>query len=305
MDQVIIGAISLGASYSLLTTGFVLVLNATGAVNLAHGALVVTGGIFAASLGTALGVPAIVLLPVVVVAMMGIGCLLAVVAYYPFKDRSITVVFISTISIGIILENALLMVFGPSPRVGPVLFTNGTFDTERGSISIQTLSVIAVAAILIGGQYALFNKTRLGKRLRAVAQDREMALALGMNVTLMIILTFGIAAALAGAAGLLFANTFYVSPGDGESYIIKTYVAVALGGWGSLRGAVLGAFIVAASEVIIPAIPLILPAFTSHLPMADQLFSSTSSTICLYLMFLAVLFVRPQGLFGEAIQQRA
>ncbi len=129
-------------------------------------------------------------------------------------------------------------------------------------------------------------------------------MALGINVTLMIVLTFGIAAALAGAAGLLFSNTFYMTPGDGEAYIMKTYVAVALGGWGSLRGAVVGAFIVAASEVLIPSIPILAPSITQMIPFTEELFTATSSTICLYLVFLAVLFVKPQGLFGEAIQQR-
>jgi branched-chain amino acid transport system permease protein len=132
-----------------------------------------------------------------------------------------------------------------------------------------------------------------------------MAMALGMNVNVMIVVTFGIAAALAGAAGLMFANTFFITPGDGESYVIKTYVAATMGGWGSVRGAIAGALIVAAFEVLIPSIPLLLPWLTSSMPSLGVVFSATASTICLYLAFLVVLFFRPQGLFGEAVQQRA
>lgn len=132
-----------------------------------------------------------------------------------------------------------------------------------------------------------------------------MALALGMNVNLMIFVTFGIAAALAGASGLMFANAFYITPGEGESYLIKTYVAVALGGWGSLRGAVVGAFIVAAFEVLIPSAPALFPSLLAEAPALGRMLTPTASVIGLYLTFLVVLFMRPQGLFGEAVQQRA
>ena len=84
-----------------------------------------------------------------------------------------------------------------------------------------------------------------------------MAEALGIRVNAMIALTFGLAAALAGAAGMLLANTFFVSPTDGTNYIIKAYIAVTIGGWGSLPGAVLGAFLIALFEVIYPQLPVL------------------------------------------------
>jgi len=214
-------------------------------------------------------------------------------------------VFISTISMGAILETATLLLFGPSPRVGPPILTNGSLQLGAAVLNVQALSMIVLAVALVAAQYWILSKTVLGKRLRAVAEDREMATALGMNVNVMIFITFGIAASLAGAAGLMFANTFYITPGDGEAYMIKTYVAATMGGWGSLRGAVVGAFIVAAFEVLVPSLPVILPGLIGAIPSFDALFSPTASTIWLYLAFLVVLFFRPQGLFGEAVQQRA
>lgn len=305
MTQLILNTLSLGAAYSLLAIGFVLVLNATGAVNLAHGSFVVLGGFISASLGSVLQIPGIFILPFVLVGMVVIGGILSLIAYYPLRDRPAVSVFISTISMGAIFETGTLLIFGPSPRVGPPIISSDAFHLGGVVLSVQSLSVIVLAVVLVTAQYLVLSRTVLGKRLRAVAQDREMAAALGMNVALMIVITFGIAAALAGAAGLMFANTFFITPGDGEAYIIKTYVAATMGGWGSLRGAVVGALIVAAFEVLIPAVPLIAPWVTDMAPFLRAMFSTTASTIVLYVVFLVVLFFRPQGLFGEAVQQRA
>lgn len=305
MLQILLNTITMGAAYSLLATGFVLALNATGAVNLGHGAFVVVGGFLAASLAETIHLPGIVILPLVLTASFIVGVAFAGAAYYPFRNGSTVTVFISTISAGIILETIVLLIFGASPRIGPPLVGDGVLRIGSATIGVQSLSIIVVAVALVAGQYFLLNHTKVGKRLRAVAQDRDMALALGMNVNEMVFVTFGIAAALAGASGLMFANAFYITPGEGESYLIKTYVAVALGGWGSLRGAVVGAFIVAAFEVMVPSIPALFPTLITALPTLGQVLSPTASVIGLYLTFLIVLFVRPQGLFGEAIQQRA
>jgi branched-chain amino acid transport system permease protein len=305
MTQLVLNTLSLGAAYSLLAIGFVLVLNATGAVNLAHGSFVVVGGFIAASLGSVLKIPGVFILPFVLAGMVIIGGILCLIAYYPLRDRPAASVFISTISMGAILETGTLLLFGPSPRVGPPILSGNSFQVGGVVLSIQSLSIIVLAILLVTLQYLILSRTILGKRLRAVAQDREMAMALGMNVNIMIVITFGIAAALAGAAGLMFANTFFITPGDGESYVIKTYVAATMGGWGSLRGAVAGALIVAAFEVLIPSIPVLLPGLTANVPSLGVIFSATASTICLYIAFLIVLFFRPQGLFGEAVQSRA
>ena len=305
MTQLLLNTLSLGAAYSLLAIGFVLVLNATGAVNLAHGSFVVVGGFLSASCGAMLKLPGAIILPIVLAGMMVVGGILALIAYYPLRDRSPVSVFISTISMSAILETGTLLVFGPSPRVGPPVLSSGSVQIGAATLNVQSLATIVLAIALVAVQYLVLSRTVLGKRLRAVAEDREMARALGMNVNAMIFITFGIAASLAGAAGLMFSNAFYITPGDGEAYMIKTYVAATMGGWGSLRGAIVGAFLVAAFEVLVPSLPLALPSIVSALPSFEAIFSPTASTIWLYLAFLVVLLFRPQGLFGEAVQQRA
>lgn len=304
MLQVIVNGVALGAAYALLALGFVLILNATSAVNFAQGDLVMAGGLLAVALSTTWPVPGIVLLPLVLLVMALLGLGLSLVAYFPLKSRPPVAVFISTIAVGIMLQNTANALFGAEPRAGPPLLGGGVVEIGPVVLGRQALSIIVVAGLLIAAQYAVFQHTRLGRRLRATAQDREMAEALGIRVNRVIAGTFAFAAAYAGAAGLLLSNIFFVTPSDGSNYILKAYIAVVIGGWGSIGGALLGALLIALFEVVFPSLPLILP-FLGGVPGAAWLFSQTMATILLYLALLAVLVARPQGLLGETVQRRA
>lgn len=298
--QLLVNGIALGAAYALCALGFVLIVNATGAVNFAQGDMVMVGGLLAVALAGVLPVPGIVLLPLVILLTAALGLLLSAAAYFPLRTRPPVSVFISTIAVGIMLQNTANSGFGSEPRAGPPLLTGGTVRFGDIFISAQSLAIIAIALLLFAAQHLLFNRTRLGIELRATAQDRAMAEALGIRVNAMIALTFALAAALAGVAGMLLANVFFVTPTDGGTYMLKAYIAATIGGWGSLAGAILGALLIALFEVLFPALPLLLPQLGPA-----WLFSQTAATVILYLALLAILLVRPQGLFGEPTQRRA
>jgi branched-chain amino acid transport system permease protein len=302
MLQLLLNALALGASYALLALGFVLILNATGAVNFSHGDLVMAGGYVAFALHSLLHLPGVLLLPLVVVIMAGVGALFSLFAYFPLKDRPPVSVFISTIALGIVFQNTANAVAGAEPRKGPPLFGEGQFGAGGIMVGEQALAIIVVAVLLIGAQHLLLNHTGIGRRLRATAQDRQMAEAVGIAVNRMIAFTFALGSALAGAAGLMLANTFFVTPTDGTNYILKAYIAVTIGGWGSLSGAVCGALIIAGFEVLFPSLPVLVPALKN---VAPWLFTQTMSSIVLYAGLLAIMFFRPQGLFGEKVQKRA
>ncbi|ALG73666.1 ABC transporter permease [Azospirillum thiophilum] len=285
--QLLVNGLALGAAYALVALGFVLVLNATSAVNFAQGDLVMAGGLLAVALAPLIPLPGIVLLPAVLVLMAGLGLLLALAAYLPLRRRPPVSVFISTIAVGIILQNGAAILFGPEPRAAPPLIVDDTLHVGGLALPVQSLAIIAVAALLIGAQQWVFARTQLGRRLRATAQDPEMARACGVPVTAMILVTFAIAAACAGAAGLLLANRYFVTPTSGGDLILKAYIAVTIGGWGSVPGAVVGALLIALFEVGVSSVlsyPVALGA--------------------LYLTLLAILVLRPQGLFGEAVRRR-
>jgi branched-chain amino acid transport system permease protein len=303
--QILLNAVALGSAYALLAIGFVLVLNATSAVNFTQGDMVMAGGYVAVALATLLPLPGIALLPAVIALMAVVGLVFSLLAYFPLMKRPPVSVFISTIALGIVFQNGANAIFGAAPRAAPPLFGGGALQIGGVSIGAQAASVIAVAALLIAAQWWLFARTPLGLRLRATAQDRQMAEAVGIRVNWMIAATFALAAALAGAAGLLLANTFFVSPTDGTNYIIKAYIAVTIGGWGSLAGAVAGAMLIALFEVIYPSIPTLVPGVDAASPLVAAAFSQTTATILLYAVVLVILVFRPQGLFGEKVQRRA
>ena len=290
--QLALNALALGAAYALVALGFVLVLNATTAVNFGHGDTVVAGGFLAVTLATLipgdLAVPGLVLLPAILALMALFGVVMSWLVYLPIRDRPPVTTFITTIAFGIIVANGLNGLFGGGPRSAPTLIGGGGFSAGDLFLSRQSVAIIAVSAVLIAALSLLLNRTQLGRQLRACAQDPEMAQAVGIRLTRMTMVTFALAAALAGAAGLLLANQFFVTPSDGGVLILKAYIAVTIGGWGSLRGAVAGALLIAAFEVAV--------ASQFSQPLAEGL---------LYVTLFVVLFFRPQGLFGETARLRA
>ncbi len=286
--QLAVNALALGAAYALVALGFVLILNATAAVNFAQGDLVAAGGFLAVALAGILPVPGLLLLPLVAVLMAAVGLAVCAVAYWPLRDRPPVAVFISTIALGIILQNGLNGLFGAEPRAAPPLSGSGHLEIGGLVVARQSLAIMVVAALLIGGLRSLLWHTQLGRRLRATGQDREVAAALGIPVGAMVALTFALAAALAGAAGLLLANQFFITPTHGTDFIVKAYIAVVIGGWGRVGGALAGAMLVALFETVVAA-------------LADY----AVATGLLYGALLAILVLRPQGLFGEAEGRRA
>ncbi|HEY6335329.1 MAG TPA: branched-chain amino acid ABC transporter permease [Alphaproteobacteria bacterium] len=286
--QLAIDGLALGAAYALVALGFVLVLNATGAVNFAHGDLVMVGGFIAIALAQVLPLPGIVLLPLVMLAMAALGVVFSWLAYFPLMRRPPAAVYISTIALGIVFQNTANAIFGAAPRAAPALLGDRVFQIGGGvTIGAQSLAIILVAAAAILAQHFLFARTRLGRALRATAEDRDMARAIGIPVTRMIALTFALASALAGAAGLLLAHKYFVEPTRGTDFIMTAYIAVVIGGWGSIEGAVAGALLIAAFQAIVSA-------YVSY----------AAATALLYAALLAILFFRPRGLFGERAQRR-
>jgi branched-chain amino acid transport system permease protein len=288
--QLVFSALVLAACTALLALGFVLVLNATGAVNFAHGDLVMAGGFVAVTLAGRLHWPGLAVLPLVLVAMAGLGLAVALLGYLPLRRRPPEAVFIATIAIGAMLQNGATLLFGGEPRAAPALIGAGAVR--------QGIAAIAVAAVLVAALHLLLTRTMLGWRLRATAQDREAAAALGIPVNAMIAGSFALGAALAGAAGMLLANTYLVTPGSGADDMLTAYLAVVVGGWGSIPGAVAGAALIAGFAVLWPSLPLLVPAL--HGPA----FTETGGTVVLDILVLLILAFRPRGLFGEAFRQR-
>lgn len=288
IPQLLLNGLALGAAYALIALGFVFIVNATGAVNFAHGDLVMAGGYVAVGLGALAPVPIIVLLPAIALVMFIVGVMLALIAYFPLINRPPSTVFISTLMCSIILQNGFIVLFGPQAHAAPPLLVSGLWHFGTIEISVQAVGTMVTAAILIWLEYLLFARTQIGRRLRATAEDRQMAQAVGIPVHLLIAGTFGLGAALAGVAGALLANQFFVYPTGGVPLSVYAYIAVVIGGWGSIGGAVIGALIISLFQVVVSA-------YVSY----------AMATGLLYVTLLLIFLFRPQGIFGKRVQRRA
>jgi branched-chain amino acid transport system permease protein len=275
-------------AYALVALGFVLALNAAGAVNFAHGDLVVLGGAVAVFIGLSTGLPAVLLLPLVALAIGVVGILAARIAILPLASRPPEATFVATIALAAIIEQSLTIAMAGAPRTAPPLVGSGSFDIAGLVLGRQPVAIVVLGGVLVAAVWFLLERTQTGRRMRAVAADRHMARAVGIPVGLYVTLSLALAGALAGIAGFLLGHQFLVAPTQGAGHMLKAYIAVALGGWGSVPGALLGALGIGVFETFVSA-----------------RFGDAWASAALYISVLMVLAFRPQGLFGEPIGRRA
>ena len=275
-------------AYALVALGFVLALNACGAVNFAHGDLVVLGGAVAVVAGLWTGLPGPLLLPLVALALGIAGLSAARVAILPLVRRPPEATFVATIALAAVIEQSLTIGLGAAPRTAPAFAGSGAVDIAGVSFGRQPLAIVVVGAALVAAVWFLLERTQTGRRMRAVASDRHMARAVGIPVGRYVMLSLALAGALAGVAGFLLGHQFLVAPTQGGGYMLKAYIAVALGGWGSVPGALVGALGIGVFETFVSAG-----------------FGYAWASAALYVSVLLVLAIRPQGLFGEPVGRRA
>jgi branched-chain amino acid transport system permease protein len=275
-------------AYALVALGFVLALNAAGAVNFAHGDLVVLGGAVAVFAALSTGLPAVLLLPVVALAIGGVGIVAARIAILPLASRPPEATFVATIALAAIIEQSLTIAMAGAPRTVPPLAGSGSFEIAGVVLGRQPLAIVVLGAVLVAAVWFLLERTQTGRRMRAVAADRHMARAVGIPVGLYVTLSLALAGALAAIAGFLLGHQFLVAPTQGAGHMLKAYIAVALGGWGSVPGALLGALGIGVFETFVSA-----------------RFGDAWASAALYICVLMVLALRPQGLFGEPVGRRA
>jgi branched-chain amino acid transport system permease protein len=299
--QQTINAVSLGAIYALFSLGYALVFSILGVLNLAHSALFMWGAFIGLIVLDLWQLPVWVAF---LLAMIGAGLLsvaLELVAFRPLRRRNAARIaqLISSIGAALLLVNIAQLVFQQIynrteayyPRdlaILPFIPTETIIIGDIRIAPIRIVTFIIAIALMIILQY-MVTRTRIGQQMRAVAFDQRIASLLGINVSRVYIVTFFMAGALGGAAGVLFGVTFLnVTPFIGEDIALIGLTAIVLGGLGSINGAVLGGFIVAFLQ-------------TASTALGG---SSYRDAIVFILLFL-VLLVRPQGILGQPENTRA
>jgi branched-chain amino acid transport system permease protein len=285
--QVLFQGLALGSIYALVALGFVLIIRAANVVNFAQGDFAMVGAyLMVAALGAFL--PYWLAFIVAILAMGGIGLLFNYCVYYPLRHRSFLPVLISTLGASIFLQNLILAIAGAQPRPLPKLLSFDGIQVAGVFLDSQYLMILIITIFCVAFQYFFFEHTLLGKKLQATSQDKNMAQLVGIPVALMIAITFIYSAALGGLAGILVAPILFVSIGMGSTVALKAFAATIVGGFGDIKGAIVGGLFIGIVESF--------AAFYISVPYKDAY---------AFLMLFAILIMRPQGFFGEKISEKA
>ncbi len=282
LQAAVIG-VSLGAQYALLALGFTLIFGILGVVNFAHGGFYMLGGYVAYSCVAFLGLPFPLAVVVAVLATAALGWLFELFLLERLIDDHLATLML-TLGLYLVTSNGLLRVFGPlsmeftfpvtgSIRLGPIY------------VPRENLIVLAICLAAIAALWLVLFRTDLGRALRALADDRQVAMAQGMRPRLLFPAAFALATGLAGLTGALVTPILALSPGVGDPVLATSFLTVILGGLGSLGGAALAAFVVGIVE-----------AYSS------VYFGGSVGALVLFILVLLLLVFRPTGLLGREIR---
>lgn len=279
--------IALGAIFALGALGFVVLYKATGVINFAQGDLTTLGAYTAVWAVDDLGLPLGLGYVFSVLALFAVGILLERVAYAPLRNRSIHIVVISTLGAAIVLRSLIGLWQGTTPVNLDSLAGDGVWRVFGAAVSHQRVLIIAVTALAVSGIVLAFDRTRVGRWLRALASDRETAQLVGINTGAMSKLAFGSSAALAGLAGVLVGPLTAIDLTLGFNIMLNSFAAAILGGFGSLRGVVVAGVLLGIVNQTVGS--YLFPDFKDAYPFA---------------LMILVISVKPEGLFSTGEHSR-
>lgn len=323
---VIIDGISLGFLYATIALGYTMVYGVLEFINFAHGEIYMVGaftggavGLYLSSIGVLAALHPLVFVLIALLLGMLVSGLLAVtierLAYRPLRNAPRLVPLISAIGVSLLLQDLVRLIAGPSrfnlrypdialnQRFTLFSFNTGAPAPLQVSIDSRSLLFIAVSLLILIGLNYLVNATKLGRAIRAVAQDRGTASLMGVNVNLIIALTFFIGGALGGAAGVLFGIKYVtVNPYIGFIAGLKAFTAAVLGGIGNITGAMVGGIVLGLLESFVSSY---LGTFTGELFGRQNALSGPDyASVVSFLILIAILIFKPSGLLGEAVVQK-
>jgi branched-chain amino acid transport system permease protein len=276
-----IDAISLGSLYALFALGIAVIFGIMGLINFAHGELIMIGAYAVVFLGHP-GWPLLIIGTVGIVVVFALG--MERVAFRPVRGANPITLLVTSFALSYLLQNLAQLILGSIPKTVN-LSTSLSQYFSIGSITISKLSVVivAVTAVLLISLTLFLGKTRLGIQMRAAAENFEMARLLGVRANTVIATAFALSGILAGVASiLLVAQTGVVTPTMGTGPVLVAFIATVLGGIGSLRGAVLGGFVLGVITV----------ALQAYLPLELRYYRDAFA----YSAVIVMLLLRPQGL---------
>ncbi len=281
----LISGLALGSVYAIIALGYTMVYGIAKMLNFAHGDIIMAGGYAAFYACTRFGLPAGLAILLSVLACTVLGVIIERLAYRPLRQASSLSVLITAIGVSYFLQNSAQLMFGSDTKIFPSILTEGSFRFFEGRLIISYLTIITILTcfIIMIGLTAFINKTKIGKAMRACAEDKGAAQLMGINIDTTISITFAIGSGLAAIAAVLLCSTYpSLSPTLGSMPGIKAFTAAVFGGIGSIPGALLGGILLGIIENLTKAY-----------------ISTQLSDAIVFAVLIIVLLIKPTGLLGK------
>ncbi len=285
----VLSGISLGSIYALIALGYTMVYGIAKMLNFAHGDVIMIGGYIVYTALSTYHFPVWISIISGMLSCIIIGVVIEKVAYKPLRNTSPLTVLITAIGVSYLLQNIALLIFGSAAKsFTSVVPKEWTIKTSFVTISGETIVTIVVTVIIMIALTLFVNKTKTGKAMRAVSEDKGAAQLMGINVNKTISITFAIGSGLAAVAAVLLCSTYpLLSPYTGAMPGIKAFTAAVFGGIGSIPGAMIGGIVLGLIECL-----------------SKAYISSQLSDAIVFAVLIIILLVKPTGLLGKKINEK-
>lgn len=289
--QSVINGLNQGAIYALIALGYTMVYGIIRMINFAHGDFIMVGAytlFYTIPLMIAHGMPAWLSVLVAVVVCVCVGVAVEIIAYRPVRGAGSMSALITALAMSVFLENLAMVLFGANPKSVPAIFDLPSVEFLGAKLQCKYLLTIGIGLVMMVALQLFVKKTRLGKAMRAVPQDKEASTLMGINVNRIITITFAIGSGLAAVAALMYCSTYPRCTTDMGSIMgIKAFIAAVLGGIGIIPGAMLGGVIVGLVEIFVKV--YVAPGWYEAIT---------------YSLLIVVLLVKPSGILGKNVGEK-
>ena len=288
--QYFINGLSIGSVYAIIALGYTMVYGIAKMLNFAHGDVIMVGAYISYSVMVYMGMDPIVGILVAIVVCTLLGVLIEGLAYKPLRGTPSLAVLITAIGVSYFLQNAAQLIWGTTQKTYSSVVPFEPLHLFDGQLLItgETMVTILTSALVMIGLTLFTNRTRMGKAMRAVSEDRDAAQLMGINVNQTISVTFAIGSALAAVAGVLLCSASpALRPTTGSMPGIRAFTAAVFGGIGSIPGAMLGGLLLGIIE-----------------ELCKGLISTQFSDAIVFGVLIIVLLVKPTGLLGKQVQEK-
>ena len=282
LPQFVVSGLTNGSIYALIALGFCLVENATGIVNIAQGEFVMLGAMMMVTFHQGAQLPMPVAFVLAVLAGAVIGVALEEGPLRHSRNRDVLTLVLITVGASIVFKGAGMLLWGKGVRILPPLGGQAPILFMNAAILPQTLWILGLCLTIVGALYSFFHRTLLGKAVRAVADNPEGAVLVGISRRRLVMLAFALSGALGAMAGILITPMTSMSYNAGLMLALKGFAAAVLGGYGNTVGAVAGGLLLGLME-----------------SFGAGFVSSTYKDAIAFIVLLGILFIRPAGLLGS------